>query len=133
MPPPLISIFDLHSVTIKIFAWWMTSRPFARVLGHSDGAGKRLHFSTGMTFSPIWTVRHVIEAQHLDGGILAGLADEKLAKAITAMHGRPEHAWSLEALALEVGYANATTLTRVFCKRLGASPTKWLARTGRQI
>lgn len=120
--------------------------------------------------------RYVIEERHVGGGILAGLADEKLAKAITSMHERPGHAWHLENMAQasgmsrarfavrfrkivgitpldyltdwrigaaqnllargkplkmvapEVGYTNSTALTRVFCKRLGVSPSKWLAR-----
>ncbi|MBI4740811.1 MAG: AraC family transcriptional regulator [Betaproteobacteria bacterium] len=124
----------------------------------------------------ILLLRHVLDAQFVDQGMVAGLADERLGKAITAMHGQAEHPWSLDTLAQiagmsrarfaarfrevvgttpmnyltdwrisvaqsllargnslkfvapEVGYATPTALTRVFCKRIGMSPTEWLAR-----
>ena len=124
----------------------------------------------------ILLLRHVVEVQQADGGMLAGLANEKLCKSIMAMHEQPEYPWSVENLAqssgmsraryavlfrkivgvtpldylgnwrivvaqnlltrglplkrvaLEVGYANATTFTRIFCKKLGETPAKWLVR-----
>jgi len=122
-------------------------------------------------------LRAAMNARLVEGGVLSGLADARLAPAITAMHERPERAWSLEALARRagmsrarfaarfrevmgvtpfdyladwrigvaqtllrkgeplktvapaVGYTNATALTRVFSKRIGESPTRWLAKS----
>ncbi len=124
----------------------------------------------------ILLLRHVLEAQLVGEGMFAGLADEKLGKAMVAMHQQPERSWSLDKLAqvagmsrarfavrfreivgttpmdymtdwrvsvaqsslargrplklvaLEVGYTSPTALARVFSKRVGASPTEWLAR-----
>lgn len=108
-------------------------------------------------------------------GLLRGLADQRLARALTAVHARPGEAWTLErlaaeagmsrsrfaeafrtatgttpadyvadwrlaiaraelragkplkALAAELGYANASALSRVFTQRhAGLSPRAWL-------
>lgn len=109
-------------------------------------------------------------------GLVCGLADPQLARALTAMHDQPEKPWSLQALAEqaamsrsafamrfkqivglapadyltdwrmllakkqlrsgravkrvapELGYANASALSRVFKQRTGASPRQWLAQ-----
>lgn len=108
-------------------------------------------------------------------GLVSGLADPQLARALTAMHERPQRSWSVETLAdqavmsrsafanrfkrivgiapadyltdwrmtlakkqlhqgcavkliaQELGYANASALSRVFAQRTGMSPTQWLA------
>ena len=107
-------------------------------------------------------------------GLVSGLADPQLARALTAMHEGPQMPWSVETLAdqagmsrsafasrfkkvvgmgpadyltdwrmalakkqlhqgravkniaLELGYANASALSRVFAQRTGASPRQWL-------
>jgi AraC-like DNA-binding protein len=112
-------------------------------------------------------------------GLMRGLADPRLARALTALHGRPGEAWSLAAmaeqagmsrsrfaeafreevgqtpadylaewrltiargelragkpikqLATELGYANASALSRLFAQRHeGLSPRAWLNRPG---
>lgn len=163
---PLNSIAGLEAGLALLFAEAFDRR-----------SGRQAAMDCLAKFFLILLLRHVVETLQVDGGILAGLADEKLAKAITAMHEQPGHAWSLEKLAQtsgmsrarfavkfretvgvtpldyltdwrisvaqnllargkplkvvapEVGYANPTALTRVFCKRLGTPPMKWLART----
>lgn len=107
-------------------------------------------------------------------GLVSGLADPKLARALTAMHESPQTPWSVETLAdqaamsrsafatrfkkvvgvgpadyltdwrmalakkqlhqgravkliaQELGYANASALSRVFAQRTGMSPRQWL-------
>jgi AraC-like DNA-binding protein len=108
-------------------------------------------------------------------GLIAGLSDPALARALTAMHENPGDAWGLEVMAglagmsrsafsarfkqivdqtpadylanwrvslaqshlrhgrtvkqmaNELGYANASALSRVFAQRVGLSPREWLA------
>jgi len=109
-------------------------------------------------------------------GLVSGLADPHLARALTAMHEQPQRAWSLETLAQQaslsrsafanrfkkvvgvapadyladwrmtlakkqlrqgravkliapdLGYANASALSRVFAQRTGLSTRQWLAQ-----
>lgn len=122
----------------------------------------------------IQLLRELMDQQHMEIGLLAGLADPRLARAINAMHAEPATPWTLEALARkagmsrarfavnfrdtvgmtpgeylgrwrlglaqsllrhgkpvnvaahEVGYANASALSRAFTARLGMAPTAWL-------
>jgi AraC-like DNA-binding protein len=126
----------------------------------------------------IQVLRYAIEQRLVDGGLMAGLADPRLHKALSAVHAEPARAWTLEAMAaeagmsrarfaahfaqlvgvppgeyvtgwrlglarsmlrrglavkqvaVEVGYANASALGRVFSQRLGTSPTAWQQRDG---
>lgn len=120
-----------------------------------------------------WLVDHPDYAE-LPAGLLTGLADPRLARALVAVHEQPGQSWSLErmaqqagmsrsafaacfrtvvgqtpadylthwrlaiaqsqlregrsvkAIALNLGYANATALSRVFTQKLGLSPRAWL-------
>lgn len=47
------------------------------------------------------------------GGLLSGLADQRLARALVAMHARPQAAWTLERLAEEAGMSR-TAFARHF-------------------
>lgn len=120
-----------------------------------------------------WLVDHPDEAG-IQAGLMAGLADPRLARALVAMHQAPGASWTLAALAqeagmsrsafaaafrdavgqppadyladwrlalaqarlrqgrpvkviaAELGYANASALSRAFSRKLGASPRGWL-------
>lgn len=129
-----------------------------------------------------WLLEHGEQGEHGDQGgvsvgLVAGLADPQLARALTAMHQQPQRSWSVEALAEqaamsrsafahrfkqvvgvspadyltdwrmalaqkllrqgrsvkllapELGYANASALSRVFAQRMGMSPRAWRAKS----
>ncbi|MBI5718761.1 MAG: AraC family transcriptional regulator [Burkholderiales bacterium] len=126
----------------------------------------------------IQVLRYAIEQRLVDGGLMAGLADPRLHKALSAVHAEPARAWTLQSMAaeagmsrarfaahfaqlvgvppgeyligwrlglaramlrrglpvkhvaVEVGYANASALGRVFSQRLGQSPSAWQQRRG---
>lgn len=121
----------------------------------------------------IQLLRDLMDRGRLEFGLLAGLADPQLARAINAMHAEPSRAWSLvqlastadmsrarfaakfretvgttpmaylaewrvgvaqsllrrgkplQAVADEVGYANASAVSRAFAAHTGLSPTEW--------
>ena len=114
-------------------------------------------------------------------GLVRGLADRQLARALTAMHEQPQRCWSVETLAAqaamsrsafahrfkqvvgvapadyltdwrmalaqkllrqgrsvkllapELGYANASALSRVFAQRMGMSPRAWRAKSREMV
>ncbi len=62
----------------------------------------------------------------VEGGVLVGLADPRLAKVIGAMHARPEHPWSLETLADTAGMSRARFAVH-FRETVGVTPFDYLA------
>lgn len=124
-----------------------------------------------------WLLDHGQEGG-VSTGLVCGLADPQLARALTAMHDRPHMPWTIETLAQqsamsrssfasrfkktvgvgpldyltdwrlaiakkrlrqghavkhiapELGYANASALSRVFAQRVGCSPREWLLQDG---
>jgi len=60
-------------------------------------------------------------------GWLAGLRDPHVAKALALLHGRPEHPWTVEELAREVGLSR-TVLAERFAHYLGQPPIQYLTK-----
>jgi AraC-like DNA-binding protein len=142
---------------------------------NSQFSGRQAALDRLFEYVLVLLIRSALKEHLLDSGVLLGLADERLGKAMEEMHKHPEAPWSLEELArlagmsrarfavrfrqvvgltpfdyltdwrlgvaqtmlrkgrslkiiaAAVGYANATALTRVFTRRLGMSPSDWLA------
>ena len=59
-------------------------------------------------------------------GWLAGLRDRFVGKALALMHERPDHAWSVDDLAREVGLSRSALHER-FVQYLGQPPMQYLA------
>jgi AraC-like DNA-binding protein len=73
----------------------------------------------------ILLLRHAIDARLIKGGVLAGLADARLAKALTMMHEQPEQDWSLETLAQTAGMSRARFAVH-FREAVGTTPLDYL-------
>lgn len=67
------------------------------------------------------------DAQALPVGLLAGLADPALARALVAMHESPEHPWSLPALAERAGMSRSA-FAAAFKRVVGDTPAEHLAQ-----
>lgn len=126
-------------------------------------------------------MRHAMDANHTSSCILSGLSDERLARAITAIHEHPEKPWTLESLAAQasmsrsrfahhfreavgttaldyltdwrigvarsllrngesidnvarqVGYTDASAFSRTFKRRSGQTPRDWLGEMSKPI
>lgn len=74
----------------------------------------------------IHLLRYLMESESMSSGLLAGLADKRLSKAITAMHEQPASAWTLEGLADVAGMSRARFAT-VFRETLGCTPGAYLS------
>lgn len=72
-------------------------------------------------------MRHVIDDGLVDGGVLAGLGDARLARALTAMHDAPGRPWALDDLA-EISGMSRTRFAAHFRQVVGSTPIDYLAR-----
>jgi AraC-like DNA-binding protein len=67
-----------------------------------------------------------------DAGWLSGLRDPLVGRSLSILHGRPAHAWTLEALASECG-ASRSTLANRFTELMGMPPIQYLTRWRMQL
>ena len=76
----------------------------------------------------IQLLRHIMDNSQSSFGLLAGLADKRLVKALTVMHSNPSENWSLEMLADKAGMSRARFAVH-FKETVGTTPvdhlTKW--------
>src|SRR5690606_29716423 len=72
-----------------------------------------------------WVLDHPQETG-VHPGLVAGLSDPRLARALTAMHDNPGEAWTLERMAGCAGMSR-TAFANTFRNRLGQTPADYLA------
>lgn len=73
----------------------------------------------------IQLLRHAIEQRLVDQGLLAGLADARLHKALAAVHAEPARAWTLDTMAAQAGMSRARFAAR-FVQHVGLPPGEYL-------
>lgn len=73
----------------------------------------------------IQVLRELMEQGQVASGMLAGMAHQKLRRALTAMHDRPAQPWSLEDLAAETGMSR-TVFSNSFKEVVGVTPGQYL-------
>lgn len=72
-------------------------------------------------------MRYAIEHRLVEGGVVAGLADVRLARALTAMHDDPARNWSLASLAATAGMSRSRFAAR-FAEIVGVPAMEYLTR-----
>ncbi len=104
--------------------------------GFSAGDGRQAALDRLFDYLLILIVRHLVTSGAVEGGVLAGLADPRLAKALTAMHEAPGKPWSLEDLAGAAGMSR-TRFAAHFRSLVGRTPidylTLWRMTIARQL
>ncbi len=73
----------------------------------------------------VHVLRYVMQHQKIESGVLAGLADLRLARAITAIHLHPDQRWSVQSLANEAGMSR-TAFNQFFRNTVGCTPGEYL-------
>lgn len=97
----------------------------AEAFGEDDG--RQAAIDHLFDYLLILIVRHVVASGTVSGGVLGGLADPRLAKALTAMHEQPRRSWSLDDLA-EVAGMSRTRFATHFRACVGRTPMDYLTR-----
>jgi AraC-like DNA-binding protein len=102
----------------------------------SEGGGRQAALDRLFDYLLILIVRHVVGSGIVTGGLLAGLADPRLARALTAVHEAPKKRWSLEDLADLAGMSR-TRFAAHFRAVVGKTPidylTLWRMTIARQL
>lgn len=75
----------------------------------------------------IGLLRHLIAHPRSSGGLFNGLADPRIARALVAMHARPQAGWTLESLAEEAGMSR-TSFANSFRDVMHQTPGKYLGK-----
>lgn len=70
-------------------------------------------------------MREAIAEGSATPGVLGGLADSRLSRAIVAIHEKPGHAWRIEDLA-EIAGLSRSRFAEVFSKAVGETPLSYL-------
>ena len=73
----------------------------------SESPGRQAAMDRLFEYLFVLLIRSAMNAQLIDSGVLMGLSDPRLGKAIDAMHKHPETSWSLEQLAQCAGMSRA--------------------------
>ena len=74
----------------------------------------------------IQLLRYCIEHQLVATSVIAGLSEPRLAKAITAMHDKPQTHWTLDTLAQRAGMSRAR-FASLFKSTVGTTPGDYLS------
>jgi AraC-like DNA-binding protein len=73
----------------------------------ADSPGRQAAIDRLFEYLFVLLIRSAMNARLIDSGILMGLSDSRLGRAIEAMHQHPETSWSLEQLAQLAGMSRA--------------------------
>ena len=91
----------------------------------SDSPARQPAINRLFEYVLVLLIRAAMDARLIDSGALMGLGDDRLAKAIDAMHQHPETSWSLEQLAQIAGMSRARFAAH-FRQVVGATPFDYL-------
>jgi len=82
------------------------------------------------------SLRAYLETEGKNVAVLAGLSDQKISKALQAIHEKPAHYWTLEELAGIAGQSRTSFATH-FSNRMAMTPihyiTQWRMQLARQM
>ncbi|HEY2038122.1 MAG TPA: AraC family transcriptional regulator [Edaphobacter sp.] len=91
----------------------------------SDLPGRQTALDHLFEYVLVLLFRFAMNLRLVHSGVLLGLSDPRLSKAIEAMHKHPETAWSLEELAQRAGMSRARFAAH-FRKVVGSTPFDYL-------
>ncbi len=114
-------------------SWLESSLRFATEEAASTHAGRATILAKLAELVFVEAVRRYVDTMP-DGrkGWLAGLRDRFVARALTLMHARPAHPWTVEDLARQVGMSRSALAQR-FADLLGVPPMQYLAQWRLQL
>lgn len=113
---PMASLPGLQATQQLLFAEAMAGR-----CGHAAVVGRLAEVLV------IQLLRHAMAERLVDAGVMAGLGDARLARAISALHADPAKGWTVQAMASVAGMSRAR-FSACFMQTVGAPPGEYLTR-----
>ncbi len=121
LPPTIV----LEARDLGREPWILTVLRLIALETDLDGPGMRGILSRLLEIVLIQAVRRQSGADAVTGGFVAAMADANLSKALLAIHGSPERAWTIEGLARLAGLSRASFAAR-FAEVVGVPPIGYL-------
>lgn len=94
---------------------------------NASNCGKQVILDRLFEILLVQLLRELMESGTIKVGMLAGLSDAKLKRAIVAMHDNPHIDWTVEKLAAEA-LMSRTPFANLFREKVGETPVKYLQR-----
>ena len=91
----------------------------------SENPGRQAAIDRLFEYLFVLLIRLAMNNHLIESGVLAGLSDSRLGRAIEVMHGHPETSWSLEQLAQRAGMSRAR-FAAYFREVVGMTPFDYL-------
>jgi AraC-like DNA-binding protein len=107
--------------------WLASISHFLDVESRTDSPGASLMISRLIDLLVIRTLRMWVSRQCNRTGWLSGLSDERVGRALNAMHAEPDRAWTVESLA-EIASMSRSMFSDRFTALVGLSPLRYLTR-----
>ncbi|MFC0401745.1 AraC family transcriptional regulator [Paraburkholderia rhizosphaerae] len=107
--------------------WLAAITNFLDVESRSAGPGASLMVSRLIDLLVIRTLRMWVSKQGNRAGWLSGLSDERIGRALNAMHMEPSRAWTVESLA-ETASMSRSIFSDRFTSVVGVPPLRYLTR-----
>jgi AraC-like DNA-binding protein len=124
--PLLQALPDVQVLKLKDTPTLASSLDFLFIEAAQQYCGRQALLDRLIEIIIIQLLRELINENKLQAGLLAGLSDPKLAKAINVIHFNPAIDWTLEKLAKEAGMSRARFATK-FRNTVGLTPGNYLA------
>lgn len=125
--PKQLHVRDMSAGWVATFAHQVVEESHAR----RAGAESVLTRLAELMFVEVLR-RHLESMPDEQSGWLAGLRDEYVGRALTALHADPSRAWTIEDLARETGLSRSALAER-FTARVGQSPIQYLTHWRMQV
>ncbi|QXI46021.1 AraC family transcriptional regulator [Pseudomonas anuradhapurensis] len=92
----------------------------------SDECGRDVMLNRLFELMVIQLLRHLVANRSIASGMMAGLADAQLSRALVAIHSEPQHNWSVAQMADRSGMSRASFAAH-FRHTVGMTPADYLA------
>ncbi|EPH5799251.1 AraC family transcriptional regulator [Pseudomonas alloputida] len=91
-----------------------------------DECGRDVVLNRLFELMVIQLLRHLIASRSIASGMMAGLANARLSRALTCMHSEPQRNWSVADLA-DIASMSRASFAAHFRKTVGTTPADYLA------